>query len=72
MSDEIACFVACCNTHRYHEAPGNVTGDDVYFGRRESIPFRRAKLKKKRTQNRYGKRNFRHPQLIALDAQTVI
>jgi putative transposase len=45
LRETLESFVYYYNHHRYHEALGNVTPADVYYGRREEILTRREEVK---------------------------
>ncbi|NQU08604.1 MAG: hypothetical protein HQ583_08585 [Candidatus Abyssubacteria bacterium] len=46
LAEEVRDLALYYNSKRYHEALGNVTSNDVYFGKRERILERRRNLKK--------------------------
>jgi transposase InsO family protein len=52
LERQIEAFVEHYNHQRYHEALGNVTPADAYFGRARSILKRRERIKQKTIQHR--------------------
>ncbi len=52
LKEAVEKFVEYYNNRRYHEALGNVTPADVYYGRREDILARRKEVKNKTLQAR--------------------
>lgn len=52
LAEAISEFNIYYNSKRYHESLGNVTPDDVYYGRREKIINERRETKRKTLQIR--------------------
>jgi len=52
LKEAVAAFVDFYNHRRYHEALGNVTPADVYYGRREAILARRKEVKRRTIEER--------------------
>lgn len=47
LEDQLQLFVSYYNHERYHEALGNVTPADMYYGRDQEIKVRREQIRKK-------------------------
>ncbi len=61
LEQQIGQFVEYYNHHRYHEAIGNVTLADVYFGRDQTILNERRKIK----QRTINQRRLQHQKKVA-------
>lgn len=67
LHQAIAAFMNYYNRERYHEALGNVTPDDVYYGRREAILKQRNSLRIRTMVAR--RQHYRQMQAMAQNAE---
>ncbi len=70
LLEQIDKFICHYNNRRNHEGIGNVTPDDVFFGRRESILLNRKNVKKA-TLNRRREENKGSRKGIMIESETL-
>jgi len=68
LEREISAFIEYYNSRRDNEALGNVTPDDVYYGKRDSIQTRRRRLRGKTLARRQA---FNAKLALSVSAQSV-
>ena len=67
LERKIDAFVAHYNHVRYHESIDNLTPADVYFGRAETIPAERQRIKRVTIANRHLQHQLQAAQTLTTD-----